>query len=147
MKTQDKVMEYWWYVWKTKEVAKLNVQSGLPKHQTFWETLTLLLSLILWGEYATGRTILMVGDNTGSLQNTLELKGKGPLMAIAREVAWRKARHNWQFEVGHLPSEYNAAPDALSRQAGPVIKPWPTEALGNAMERMCPAIDMIWKFV
>ena len=146
LKFNNVVVEYWYCAWTTKEVARLGVQAAKTKHQTFWETLTVLMSLMLWGDRSPGAAILIVGDNTAALQNTLDLKGKDSLLSIAREVAWRKARYNWVFEVGHLPSEYNAAPDALSRQWGPEVKPWPTEALGNAVEVQPPSVGVLWKF-
>ena len=146
MKYGDKVKEYWYGSWATKDVARLGVQAAKPKHQTFWETLTVLMSLMLWGDRSTVSPVLIVGDNTAALQNTLDLKGKDALLSIARDVAWRKARYNWQYEVGHLPSEFNAAPDALSRQSGPEVKPWPTEALGVTVMMCPPSVGMLWKF-
>ena len=65
------------------------VATGSAKHHTFWETLALLLSFMTWNEKIQKEDdVLVVGDNTASLQNILELKGEGPLLAIAREVAW-----------------------------------------------------------
>ena len=79
--------------------------------------------MLVWQDRFREGTILIIGDNIPSLQNTLDLKGRGPLLAISREIAWRKARHSWHYSVGHLPPEHNTAPDTLSRQAGPSIKP------------------------
>ena len=83
---------------------------------TFWEFLTLVLSLEVWGDsYATSSILTIVGDNTGSLQDALSLKGMGALNTLAMELSWRKARHRWHFQVGHLPTEANGVADALSR--------------------------------
>ena len=71
------------------------------------------------GDRSTVSRVLILGDNTAALQNTLDLKGNDALLSIAREVAWRKARYNWQYGVGHLPSEFNDAPDSLSLQSDP----------------------------
>ena len=138
--------EFWFCSWRTKDVARLGVQADRPKHQTFWETLVVLMSLMVWGHHSAESPMLIIGDNTAALQNTLELKGKDALLSIAREVAWRKARFNWRFDVAHLPSEYNSAPDALSRQFGPSPKPWPARELGAAVEVVPPSVAALWKF-
>ena len=119
LKFKDVVREHWHCSWQTKFVARLGVQAGKTKHQTFWESLTVLMSMMLWGSQVGEAAVLIIGDNTAALQNTLDLKGKNELLSIAREFAWRKARFDWRFEVAHLPSEFNEAPDALSRQYGP----------------------------
>ena len=146
LKHGDIVKQFWYCSWATKDVARLGVQANKPKHQTFWETLVVLMSLMVWGDRSADAPVLIVGDNTAALQNTLDLKGKDALLSIAREVAWRKARYNWRFSVAHLPSEFNSAPDALSRQFGPSPKPWPAEALGDAEEVVPPSVGMLWKF-
>ena len=87
----------------------------------------------------------MLGDNTGALQNALSLKGKGILLAVAREVSWRKAKYGWNFRVGHLPSEANVIADALSRVADPSAKAaWPHQALGYAHAVSPPKMQDIW---
>ena len=63
----------------------------------------------------TDSILTIVGDNTGSLQDALSLKGTGALNTLAMELSWRKARRGWHFQVGHLPSEANDIADALSR--------------------------------
>ena len=87
----------------------------------------------------------MLGDNIGSLQNALDLKGKGILAAVARELAWRQARMGWQFSTGHVPSEKNVVPDALSRQFEPVPAPFPKAALAKAQERSPPDCHRLWR--
>eukprot|EP00959_Pyramimonas_sp_CCMP1952_P209647 4386391-Pyramimonas_sp.AAC.1 len=61
--------------------------------------LTLLLSLLVWGTHAEEFSLTLHGDNIGALQNALSLKGHGHLLAIAREIVWRKARFRWEFDV------------------------------------------------
>ena len=140
------VKEYWWYVWNNRDAAHLQVRTALPAHQTFWEALSLLISMMVWkAHFKDGNVVLVIGDNVPSLQNTLDLKGKRSLMAISREIAWRRARFGWQYDVGHLPSEHNIAPDCLSRQAGPDPKPWPSAELAGAVDILPPAIVDIWK--
>ena len=91
------------------------------------------------------KKVLLVGDNLGSLHNTLDMKGQGPLLAIAREVAWRKVRMGWSYDAAHIPSEHNTAPDTVSRQHSPEPPPWPTDILGNASRTLTPTIGMLLK--
>ena len=51
----------------------------------------------------------------------------------------------WHFDVGHLPSEYNKAPDALSRIAAPKPEQWPYNDLAGAREDLIPDVASIWK--
>ena len=116
----------------------------MTKHQTFWEFATLLLSLLTWGNKFVTESVMVVGDNTGALNNALSLKGKGELIAIARELSWRQAKRGWLFSVGHLPSEFNVVADALSRQADPKGCKWPTLALASATHVAPPRLASIW---
>ena len=100
--------------------------------------------MITWRKQFT-TPVLIIGDNIPALQNTLDLKGRGALKAISIETAWRKARFRWQFDVGHLPSEYTKAPDALSRIAAPKPEQWPYDALVGAREDLIPDVASIWK--
>ena len=78
----------------------------------------MVLALDAWGdEHATAAYVTILGDNTGSLQDALDLKGAGALNTLSMELSWRKALRNWHFEVGHLPTEANSAADSLSRLA------------------------------
>ena len=117
-----------------------------PPHQTFWEMLACMLCLMTWIKLMPNRKkVLLVGDNLGSLQNTLDMKGQGPLLAIAREVAWCKVRLGWNYDAAHIPSEHNTAPDALSRLHSPEPPPLPTEILGSASRKLTPTIGLLWK--
>ena len=145
LKNNGIVIAYWWAIWDTASVAHLEVRTGIPDHQTFWEALALLISMVTWKKHFATGPVLIIGDNIPALQNTLDLKGRGALMAISREIAWRQARFRWRFDVGHLPSEFNKAPDALSRFAAPSPEPWPYEALEGATESTIPDIKSIWK--
>ena len=137
-------MEYWYTVWRDKDVVNLGVVTGIAKHMTFWETLATLMCLMIWTDHAKS-SVLILGDNTGSLQNVLDMKGSGPLLAVARELAWRKVREGWTFDVAHIPTEFNDAPDALSRQHDPEPKPFPASTLGDAVERCPPSVESIWR--
>lgn len=142
---EDFVLEYICVVWSEDDAPHLGVWPGDSKHQTFFEFLTLLLALMVWGDNFVDVSVPILGDNTGALSAALSLKGRGTLMAVARELSWRKARHRWTFEVGHLPSEHNVVSDALSRAADPAGVPWPAWALGSATARKCPKISDVWK--
>jgi len=100
-------------------VAGLDVQIGQARSQTFWELFALALSLLAWEGIFAGMRVSLLGDNTAALQSALALKGRGPLVAIARELAWRQVRRSWAYDVGHLPSEHNKVSDALSRMFAP----------------------------
>ena len=129
------VYEYFAVGWSSSTAAALGVVPGLPKYQTFWEFFTLLLALILWADNFKNHQLAVVGDNTGALISALQLKGKGILAAVAREVAWRRERFGWSFAVGHVPSELNIVADALSRQHEREAPPFPQEALSEAKAR------------
>ena len=73
----------------------MGVTVAASRHQTFWELLTLVMCLMTWGDrYAVEDILTVVGDNTGSLQNALDLKGTGALNVLATELSWRKTRFN-----------------------------------------------------
>ena len=136
--------EYFYKKWQTDAVKHLGVWTDDPKHQTFWEFLMVLLVLVRWGCHFVHEEVAILGDNTAALQSLLNLKGKGAMMAIAREVAWRRARERWAFVVGHLPSEHNVVADALSRRYGPDPVPIPS-CLHNATEVTSPSVRLVWK--
>ena len=75
------------------------------------------------------------------------MKGTGPLLAVARELAWRKVRQGWRFDVAHIPTEDNDTPDALSHQFGPDPPPFPTVALKGAIRRHAPDVKQLWKII
>jgi hypothetical protein len=138
------VVEYFSIVWNGEEAKHLHVVPGDSRHQTFWEYATLLLCLMTWGDNFVKESVLVVGDNTGSLSNALSLKGKGDLLAISRELSWRQARRHWLFSVGHLPSEHNVVADALSRRTDPKGVAWPSLALRSADFRSPPNLRDVW---
>ena len=139
------IVEYFSILWTEWDAPHLGVAPGDPKHQTFFEFLTLLLALMVWGNSFVETSVAVLGDNVGSLSAALSLKGRGNLLAVARELSWRRARHRWSFEVAHLPSEHNVVADSLSRVADPKGVPWPSVALGGALAVRCPKVAEIWK--
>ena len=103
-----------------------------------------LLTLMTWGDDFSAVSVDILGDNLGSLNSGLKLKGKGPLLAISKEISWRQARRGWTYQLGHLPSERNNVADALSRLADPKGKHWPAAALGSAARRDAPQLKYVW---
>ena len=124
--------------------AHLQVVPGDSKFQSFWEFLTLLLALILWGDAYTEESLTVLGDNSSALQNALKLAGRREMVAVAREVAWRQVRGNWAFKVGHLPAEQNLFSDASSRRSAPSPEKLP-QFLVKAIERQAPEPMQVWR--
>ena len=122
----------------------LDIHSGEPSAQCFLEFLALLICLVLWGGAFQHEALQVVGDNTGALAAAVQLKGAGPMLAIARELAWRKARLGWTFKVGHIATEANEIPDQLSRAHDPCPAPFPEGALSRAHRVDCPSVGQLW---
>jgi hypothetical protein len=104
------VDQHFFVIWNGTEAEHLDVWIGDSKFQTFWEFAVFLLVLVQWADLFHPFGMPILGDNTGALQAGLDLSGRGVLLAIAREISWRKARRRWHFSVGHLPSEHNTVP-------------------------------------
>ena len=128
--------------WSAADVAHLGVQVGLPKWQNFWEYLTAAIATCRWA--TSKRCLALLGDNTASLECTLQLKGSGPMLAIARELAWRKGRRGLLVAAGHLPKGANQVADALSRLEAPDAAPFPAE-LASATRIELPPLALFWQ--
>ena len=139
------IVEYVFIEWNEEHFGPVGAWPGDSRFQTFWEFLMLLLSLLLWGSNFVAEQVAVLGDNTGSLQNAIDMKGRGLLATVARELAWRRARFNWEFVVGHVPSEKNVIPDALSRQFEPKPAKFPSAALSQAQARQPPDCSQLWR--
>ena len=138
---KGKVMRYWHYSWQQGDASHLGVLPGHSRHQTFWELAALLICLVTWGDEFREECLAVVGDNVASLQCVLALKGRGPLLAISREIAWRQAAFAWKFEVGHIPTEANKLADTLSRLTAPSPAPFPLAALRDALPSGVPFFE------
>jgi hypothetical protein len=138
------VTKFFYLEWNNDLARRWGVVTHDSKHQTFWEFLTLLLTLLKWGSQFGQQSVAILGDNTGSLTAALSLKAKGSMAAVAREIAWRRERSRWHFEVGHVPSELNTVADALSRQFEAKPAPWPTAALRGALQVEQPDCTDLW---
>ena len=106
-------------------------------------SLRLFLALLRYAELFPG--ISVVGDNTASLQIALSGKAKKEIGALARELFLRKARGDWKFQVGHLPSEANGVADYLSRLSQPGAPTTPLSELEGAAEVPVPDLSSIWQ--
>jgi hypothetical protein len=124
----------------------MGVVPGIPKYQTFWEYVTLLLALITWCDNYTTESVAVLGDSQSALQGAINLSGRREMLAVSREVARRKIRGNVQFKVGHLPAEFNLFADALSRSYAPESFTLPAE-LRAATERTARNPMQVWRAV
>ena len=145
MYQEGRLTEYWALEWSGVDAAELQAEIGSPAAQTTWEFLALFVTLVLWGRTFRGPGLVLLGDNLGPLEAALNLRGRGALSKIAREIAWRRARDGWRYAAGHLPSERNVVADALSRLAAPAAeaKQLPSEVAG-ALQRIPPDVGSLW---
>ena len=65
----------------------MNVQVGQPRHHTLWEALALLLNMIIWKICFEWDAVFVLDDHVPALHNPLDLSGKGPHLAMPREIA------------------------------------------------------------
>ena len=139
------ITKFWTAAWSAKDFEHLEVHIGEPSSQCFLEFLALFICLELWGDQFVTEALQVVGDNIGALEAALQLKGAGPMLAISRELAWRKARRRWAYSVGHTNTENNLVPDALSRLHDPVPATFPSNALSGAQQVPCPSVPGLWR--
>ena len=136
---------YWACQWDFAVLDMFKATIGCPKHQTLWEFISLLISMVLWAHLAGEDILFILGDNVGALECALQLRGRGPLLIVARELAWRKACLGWHFAARHLPSEQNVLADALSRLHAVPPAVLPSALLGPGVRRDCrPAWEDLW---
>ena len=140
------MVEYFALTWQVEDFPKsISVQLGTSSSQSFLELLTVALALAHWGSEFVREPCTVLGDNTGSLENLLQQKGKGLQQIIARELAWRRARYGWLFSAAHVPSEANKVPDALSRLA--LGASFPAKELAGAREAQLKPVRKFWRCV
>ena len=121
---QDRPVRCFTCTWAAEDFGNMDVEIGSPASQTFFEVLVLVLAVELWAE--EGQSSAILGDNTGALQEALDLKGRGVHTKLAQALSIIIVSRSLSLSVGHLPSEANTAADSLSRQAEPGNrKPWP----------------------
>ena len=119
-----------------------DVQVGSTRWQSYFEFLAVLLVLMTWAR--PNECLCILGDNSSSLTNAVQIKGKRSMARVARELAWRKAREGWRYVVGHLPTEVNSVADALSRLAEPTPAPLPP-GLSRVPRIQAPAVRDLWR--
>ena len=128
---------YFAMTWDDTVLSLFGAKIGDPKFQSLWEFITLLVAAIVWRAHARETTLFVLGDNIAALQDAVKFKGRGPMLTVARELAWRTARWPLHLDFTHLPKENNVLADALSRwggvpacslpralQAAPRCEPW-----------------------
>ena len=130
--------------WRSQDAEHLGVHPGTPKWQSFWELATILLCIEAWGDRFTTEHLEIVGDNTAALQDALELKGRGPMLALSREIELRRAQRGCAFVVGHIPTENNTLPDALSRLFAPERAPFPSRELQGVQQVGVRLLEALW---
>ena len=148
LRHDSKISEYFSVKWKKEDFpARLGIEIGQPAFQAFFEFLAILLGLLQWGRNFTREPCLVTTDSTGALQNALDQCGHRLQLVISRELAWRKARYGWLFDVGHLPRAFNVVPDTLSRAHAPDAPAWPFDELDMATDVGPPLWADMWKCV
>ena len=135
----------WWSVrWDPDMVRPISsrITTGDEAWQSFWELLALALAVDAWAIPFT--PLAIIGDNTGALEIAINGGGKTPpMLALSREIAWRRARRNLLLGGGHLPTEANTLADALSRLCAAHAKQLPQE-LANVPQRTTPDVLAFW---
>ena len=144
LRLRQRIVAYTYVAWQPDDASALGVAPGDSAFQSFWEMAMILVCLELWGDDFKHESLAVVGDNTGALQNALDLQGSGVMAAVAREISWRRERRMWSYVVGHIPSERNTVPDALSRQHEVPPIEFPHHALRHAHFRKPPVLGELW---
>ena len=145
MKVNDIPVKYFYGSWTAEEEKVVHATIGDPDGQTSWEYLALLISLVIFGYIHRVKGLILLGDNIGSLNLALTLKGDKALGRISREIAWRRVRLGWRYRCGHLPSELNATADDLSRMSQPGGKADGLPDTVRAAQRVeVPRVAALW---
>ena len=113
-------------------LKKFGAERGLPKHNTLWEGLALLVAFRLWlPALVHGALFRAKSDNLGFLKALAKGSAKAPdLNVLAREFAYDQAVRAYQVKgLVHIPGVTNLQADALSRQFAPEAKSFPAELL------------------
>ena len=129
--------------WQPEMCASLGVEIGASKFLPFFEALTALAAIVVWGGRSRIQAFALVGDNLGALTAAVSTKGKGDVARICREIALRQAREGLVVSVGHLPSELNDWADALSRLHAPTPAEVPSVLL-QLPRRTAPSMSQLF---
>ena len=91
---------YTHFRWSNLSLLITRTTTGDCRGQTAFEFLTLFLVAVAFGNVLETTGALIRGDNLGALNVALNLNSTSPAMnAIAREVAWRRIVHGWQYRL------------------------------------------------
>ena len=80
----------------------------------------------------------------GALNVAKRLRGTGPLLQVAREIAWRRAAFRWNLTYAHYPAELNKVTDALSRLEAVPPAPFPS-CLEGVAQAEAPRLEDLWR--
>ena len=130
--------------WDQPTLSRFKAEVGDPAHQTTWEHIAELAVICLWAPRYTEEVFTVKGDNLGALNNASRLKGKGPLLAVSRELAWRRAAWRLRPVYSHLPSELNTWADDLSRLMAPNRHALPA-GLRKVPRCAGPEVERLWE--
>ena len=139
---KGKIVAYAAGVWDEAMLQRFKAQTGDLAIQSLWEHLAELVTLCLWA--LSDEPFIMQGDNLGSLNSAQNLGGRGALLAVGREVAWRRAAFRWRPIFAHRPAELNTICDALSRVQSPKRYPVPLDVL-HVPQTPAPEVESLWK--
>ena len=134
--------------WHAHDFRGKKVKVGEPSSQTFFEILALVLAIERWCPAGSPPTAIW-GDNVAALQETINMRGKGPQEALAQALAVLRGARSLQLAVGHLPSESNTLADHLSRLFAPgsEAKQWPFQQ-GSSVARDVPLSPrVLWSWL
>ena len=129
--------------WTPQLCRTLGATRGDSACLTFFEALTLLIALQVWGCSGISSSWAVVGDNLGALTVAVSHRGRGDLAKVCREVALRQARFGLHLAVGHLPSRLNLWADPLSRLSAPSPAAVPVE-LAGLPRRTAPELEELF---
>ena len=103
-------------------MSPLRVKPRASSFRCVWEMTALRLCLVVWGDTFTEEFLHLVRDTVGALSNALNLKGRGPSLAGAREITWRRARRRWRCGVGRIASEASNSAARLRKGGYPPVR-------------------------
>ena len=144
---EGKPVQCFAYEWQPHDFEGMRVTIGDCTGQTFFELVGLIMAVEVWCSEAEATAI--IGDNVGSLQELLDLRGRGLHERPAQVLAVLRCSRSLDLAVGHLPTESNLAADALSRQAGPKgeRKPWPFTRRQRVPQTLPKPPVQLWKLL
>ena len=131
--------------WDDAVCKILGAGRGDSQWQTLWEYVAMLVALMVWGDRFTSAAVTLAGDNVAALEGALNLRGKRSLTMVTRELAWRRVRGRWCYQVAHVPAEHNVLADTLSRMGAPHPAEFPYElSVPTVVQKQAPCLATLW---